>query len=161
MIARARGRVSPRHCLAGGLALVCATVLAGCFHRHAPLDSGMAGLDNPLGGIVIPLTVRAFDVSKADDHHGVFFKLSRVPDAVHAQDASDPARIIVDVDGPSAGDDLPVQSYPGTDTLVSQIDMSRVNGSLHLILHLSGDHPPPYVVRQMADYVVVQLNPQN
>ncbi|MBI4514336.1 MAG: hypothetical protein HY699_00760 [Deltaproteobacteria bacterium] len=143
-------------------ALVAAlALLSGCVRRHAPLDSTVAGgaAPSPLGDIVVPLAVRSFEISSVDGQRGVFFKLSRVPDRVASHEESEPARIVVEVEGPAAGDDIAPQSYPGADTLVSQINMSRTGGRLTLVVELSGSVVPRHSVHQMADWIMVRLNP--
>ncbi|HUI24597.1 MAG TPA: hypothetical protein VL403_00830 [Candidatus Kryptonia bacterium] len=145
--------------IAGTLAL-CVSLLAGCARRHAPLDSAIRNPTNDqlLGGMVVPLVVRSVDISSAEEQRAVFFKLSRIPDAVRSSSESNPARVIIDADGPAGAEDLPTESYPGADSLVNRIDMARAGGRLHLTLELNVDDPPKYRVQQMADYIVVRFN---
>jgi hypothetical protein len=136
--------------------------LSACSSRRPELGDTLSeggAANNPLGNIVIPLAVRSFDIASADNQRGVFFKLSRVPDRVSSRSESDPARIIVDAEGPAVGDDLPLQSYPGADLLVDEVRMSRTGGRLQLIVELSTSSPPPYSVHQMADWIMVRLSP--
>jgi hypothetical protein len=144
---------------AAGLLAVCALLASGCAARHVPLgDSpGEKSTAKLLGGLVVPLAVRSFDISAADGERGVFFKLSRVPDGITESHDSDPGRIILKVAGPATGEDLAPQWYPGADTLVSQIQMSRTSGQLQSVLQLSTPDPPPYSVHQMADWIMVRL----
>ncbi|HVN86490.1 MAG TPA: hypothetical protein VMW17_16770 [Candidatus Binatia bacterium] len=152
--------VATRGRCVAGVALLIAATLAGCTRKHAPLSGGLGDNSkdgNLLGGVMIPLVVRSVDISAAGEQRGVFFKLSRVPTGVMSSTDSNPARVLIEVDGPSTGEDLPVETYPGADQLVTQIEMSRTNGRLHLVLELSTDEPPPHHVTQMADYVVVSF----
>jgi len=142
------------------LSLLGAGLLAGCARRHAPLDNSIRNPTNDqlLGGVVVPLVVRSVDISSADGQRAVFFKLSRVPDAVISSADSNPARVMIEADGPSGTPDLPSESYPGADTLVNRIEMARIAGRLHMTLELNADSPPTYKVQQMADYIVVRFN---
>jgi hypothetical protein len=144
--------------LAAGAVVGCVMFASACASRHVPLG-GSVGQEPPnlLAGIVVPLAVQSYDVSTADGERGVFFKLSRVPDGIQERHTSDPARIILDVAGPATGPDIAPQSFPGTDTVVSQIQMSRIRGQLHIVLDLAMADLPKYSVRQMADWIVVRI----
>ncbi len=150
--------VTEKHWLTAVVVAGCMLLAAACAPRRAPLG-GSLGRDQPnlLAGIVVPLAVQSYDVNTADGERGVFFKFSRVPDGVTEHHTSDPARIILDVAGPATGDDIPPQWFPGTDTMVSQIQMSRTRGQVHIVVELSAADPPKYSVHQMADWIVVRL----
>ncbi len=146
-----------------GLVLIASVVIcAGCSRRYASLGAlrEEQKQSDLLSGIVVPLAVRSFEVTSADGQRGVFFRLSRVPDEVRHRDETDPPRIIIDVLGPAVGEDVPAEPYPGGDTLVQQILMSRTGGQLQLVVELGTEELPPYSVRQMADWLLVRFNPK-
>jgi hypothetical protein len=142
------------------LLLACLTLAAGCAHHKSFSDAG--DKPDPLASLVVPLAVNSFEITNADNQRGVFFKLSRIPDSVtsHVEGGdADPAQILIEVDGPGGGEDLATQTFPGTDTLVSQIHIARTNGRLQLGVELSALRAPPYTVHQMADWIMVRINP--
>lgn len=108
-----------------------------------------------------PLDLREFEVSTAEGgYRGVFLKLSRLPNGVSSTSQSDPARIIVDIQGPT-GTDSPEEVFPGGDTLVTHVSVSRQVGWLRVILDLQSNEAPEYAVYPMADWVVVRIKPSN
>jgi hypothetical protein len=62
----------------------------------------------------------------------------------------------LDIRGP-IGNDVPEEVYPGHDSLVSQIRVSRFSGVLRVILDLDQDTPPAYSVHMMADWIMVRF----
>jgi hypothetical protein len=109
-------------------------------------------------GLSVPLDVRQFEVVTADGYRGVFLKLSRLPDSIDYYSESNPNRIVVDVKGPT-GAEMPEESYPGQDTLVSQFRILRQFGTLRIALELQGDELPAYSVHLMADWIMIRIAP--
>ena len=140
-------------------AILLAASLVGCSKRSAPIQSASDDLGYALSGLAIPLDVREYEVSHAAGHRGVFLKLSRLPDSVAHYSKSDPARIIIEVMGPT-GEEVPEENFPGRDTLVSQLRISRGFGVLRVVLDLQGDDPPDYSVHTMADWIMIRLAPR-
>ncbi len=146
--------------LCGGLTI--AVVAAGCSMRR--------GQNNELGpkpmtipasipGYSEPLDLREFNVDSTDGGaRGVFLKLSRLPTGVSSTSESSPARIILNIQGPT-GTESPEEVFPGGDSLVTHVGVSRTLGYLQVVLELDADDPPEYTVLPMADWVLVRIKP--
>ena len=106
----------------------------------------------------VPLDIREFEVVSADDNRGVFVKLSRLPDDVQFHDESHPARIVLDIKGPT-GEESPEEVFPGKDALVSRIRVTRTPGNLQVVLELDSDVAPEYTVHPLADWIMVRFSP--
>jgi len=136
-----------------------ALLLLGCAVRGALTHSAKPqGSTMPqLPGISIPLDLRTFEVASADGRKGAFLKLSRLPDSVAYHSESKPARIVLEIKGPT-GEETAEETFPGGDTLVSRFRVSRRFGVLRVVLDLQGDDPPEYSVHTMADWIMVRLD---
>ena len=148
----------------GGLAwgLVGTLLLVSCAKRvplAEPTGTKGAAIES-IPNASIPLDVQEFQVANADGHRGVFLKLSRLPDAVEHHSESDPARIILEIKGPT-GEEVPEAAFPGRDTLVARVRVSRSFGVLRVALDLQGDDPPRYSVHTMADWIMIRLAPMD
>jgi hypothetical protein len=144
-------------------ALATCLLLGGCSSRKTKSGDALGAKDvNPaLTEYSVPLDLREFNVESTDSgYRGVFLKLSRLPTAVSATAQSDPPRIIVDIRGPT-GTESPEEVFPGGDTMVSHVGVSRTDGNLRIILDLQSDELPEYGVYPMADWVVVRIKPTN
>lgn len=140
--------------------LVAAVLAGGCSTKRAAVDelgAKDAPLPDTLAAYSVPLDLREFDVVEAEGgQRGVFLKLSRLPTGVTATSQSDPPRIIVDIQGPT-GTESPEEVFPGGDTLVTHVGVSRTAGWLRVILDLQGDGTPQFAVFPMADWVMVRI----
>jgi hypothetical protein len=136
-------------------ALLAALLAPGCSAKKAPLDGNVLEGKTPV--VQVPLDVQDFKVLHADGHRGVLLKLSRLPDSVRHSDATNPARIVLEIGGPTGGES-PVESFPSDDALVYNLRVSRSAGVLRVELDLSSDQLPPYSVHTMADYVMVRFD---
>lgn len=154
-----RRRVMKRASWAIGCGVIAALLAAGCAKQPTPL-----GEPPPSTGafappdVSIPLDVQEFEVVQADGFRGVFIKLSRLPDAVEHKSQSDPARILLEIRGPT-GDETPEESFPGEDMLVTRVRVSRSFGVLRVALDLSLNDPPQYTVHTMTDWIMIRLGP--
>jgi hypothetical protein len=122
-------------------ALAAAAAASGCSTKHKPKDE--------LG---------AKDTSLSSDIRGVFLRLSRVPTSVVTSVQSSPPRIIVDMQGPT-GTESAEEVFPGGDSLVTHVGVSRSYGWLRVVLDLDADQLPEYAVFPMADWVMVRIKP--
>jgi len=151
-------RMMPSRVLLYGL--MAAALVAGCSAKHGSKDDLGAKesvLPESIPGYSTPLDLREFEVDSTESGaRGVFLKLSRLPSSVSATSQSDPARIIVDIQGPT-GTESPAETYPGGDTLVSHVTVSRQVGGLRVVLDLTTDDPPDFAVYPMADWVLVRI----
>ena len=149
-----------RALLCCGLAL--AAVAGGCAAKHKPKDelgAKDASLSGDIPGYSVPLELRAFDVNATEGgYRGVFLRLSRVPSNVVSSTQCSPARIIVDMQGPTDAES-PEEVFPGGDSLVTHVGVSRSYGWLRVILDLDADQPPEFAVFPMADWVMVRIKP--
>lgn len=140
-------------------ALFLSALLAlGCSQR-TPLGDEPAepGATSPLAKLSAPLNLSQFEVvSSGAGYRGIFLKLSRFPDSISASDSSDPAQIVLDIAGPT-GVASPEESFPGGDTLVSLVHVSREVGNLRIVFDLATDDPPKYTVHQMGDWIMLRI----
>ncbi len=140
--------------------VVCILTLGiGACSQKLPLEE--AGTTPDFSHLASPLDLRQFEVvSSAGGYRGVFLRLSRFPEAVATSDSSDPATIILTIDGPT-GTEGDESAYPGGDSLVSQVRVARRPGQLQIILDLSIADPPQYSVHRMADWIMVRMRSPN
>jgi len=135
------------------------SLAAGCSQR-APIgdDSGGSEVDtNALARLSAPLDLNQFEVvASGAGYRGVFLRLSRFPDSITAVDQSNPAQIILSISGPT-GAETPEETFPGGDTLVSRVRVTREIGMLRVVLDLAASAPPKYTVHQMGDWVMVRI----
>jgi hypothetical protein len=140
--------------------LAVAALTAGCGMRRGSKDELGAKesvLPASIPGYSVPLDLREFEVDSTDGGaRGVFLKLSRLPSGVSSSSESSPARIVVDIQGPT-GTESPEEVFPGGDSLVTHIGVSRQMGGLRVVLDLAVDDPPDYAVYPMADWVLVRI----
>jgi len=112
---------------------------------------------NTLAKLSAPLDLSQFEVvASGGGYRGVFLKLSRFPDAITASDSSNPGEIALDISGPT-GAEAPEETFPGGDTLVTRVRVTRSIGVLHVVLDLATVNPPKYSVHQMGDWVMVRI----
>jgi len=148
---------------AWSVAAAVAVLAAGCASKQPSADvlgAKDVGLTD-VAGYSVPLDLREFEVDSAEGgYRGVFLKLSRLPSAVTATSEKNPTRIILDIQGPT-GAESPWETFPGGDTLVTHVGVSRYMGGLRVVLDLATDEMPEYAVYPMADWVVVRIKPTN
>ena len=70
----------------------------------------------------------------------------------------DPARIVIDIQGPT-GTESPEEQFPGGDSLVTHVGVSKQVGAIRIVLELAVDDPPEFTVFPMADWVLVRIKP--
>ena len=138
--------------------LAVAAITAGCgMRRKDELGAKESVLPASIPGYSQPLDLREFEVDSTDGGaRGVFLKLSRLPSAVTSSSQSDPARIVVDIQGPTDAES-PEEVFPGGDSFVTHVGVSRQMGSLRVVLDLAADDPPEFTVYPMADWVLVRI----
>jgi hypothetical protein len=144
-------------------AVVTVALLGGCATKQPGDELGAADSNvlSSLEEFSAPLDLREFDVAEADGgYRGVFLKLSRLPTGVVSTAQSDPARIVLDIQGPT-GAESPEEVFPAGDTVVTHVAVSRHVGWLRVVLDLQGDETPEFGVYPMADWVVVRIKPLN
>jgi AMIN domain len=135
--------------------LAVCVVIGGCAKR-APLTEPPT--HDPFAELSAPLDLVEFRVVKADGHRGLFLKLSRLPDSVTHHTEKNPSRIVLDIAGPT-GTESPDEAFPGDDSLVSRLHVSRTFGVLRVAIDLQSVEVPEYSVHPMADYIMIRLDP--
>lgn len=140
------------------LLCVCGMMLIASCARRDPLMPKKSGglLEESLPGVSIPLEVREYDVLNESGYRGIFLKLSRLPDSIEHNSGSDPARIVLEIHGPTSGE-LPEEAFPGGDTLISRVRVASRPGVLWVSFDLQGDEVPAYSVHSMADWIMVRI----
>lgn len=134
------------------LSLFIAVPLAGCARMGASNQawSGEA--------TARPLLLRQLQVLPTDEGaRAVLLRLSRPPEGVRYSAGSRPARLVIEAMAADAGGDLPERQMPQDSAALRAVRVGRKNGVLKIVLEFSGEEPPPYSVREMADWILVRL----
>lgn len=108
-------------------------------------------------GSQAPVNLRSLELASADGHRAVLLRLSRLPTLVRHTTSTEPAQIIVQAWGPQGGGDLPERTLPQDDPYIRQVTVSREKGALKVVFDLNGDIPPPHMVHEMADWIMVRF----
>ncbi len=134
------------------LALVVAglLVLGGCGLRPLMPTGTPVGDQAPVG-------LRSLQATSADGHHAMLLRLTRLPTMVRHASSEEPAQITIQAWGPPGGGDLPERALPQDDPYVRQIRVSREDGMLRIVLDLRSEVPPPHMVHEMADWIMVRF----
>jgi hypothetical protein len=130
---------------------------AGCASRGKGPEPLPASTFSELS---VPLDLVEFNVVGTQSIRGLILKLSRLPDGLAYHAEENPPRIIIDISGPT-GEESPEQAFPGNDSLVTRLTVSRTYGVLRVAIDLYSEGLPEYTVHQMADYVMVRLGPSS
>lgn len=142
--------------------LLCALVvgIGGC-SQMLPLEDAGAESQVDFSELSSPLDLRSFEVvSSGGGYRGVFLRLSRFPESIQTSHYSNPAQIVIDIRGPTSAESAE-ETFPGGDTLVAKVRLSREIGLLRVVLDLAGSDPPKYSVHRMADWIMIRLTPEN
>ncbi|MCX8071076.1 MAG: AMIN domain-containing protein [Candidatus Binatia bacterium] len=137
--------------------LVLASILAlgafGCSRLMRPEQSNVGAV------AASPLLLRQVQVVSGAEQGGkaVILRLSRAPDVVRHEGKARPARVVIEASAVNAGEDLPERTIPQADPDLKGVRVLRKGGVLRVTLELSRDEPPPYSVREMADWILIQL----
>lgn len=133
--------------------------VGACSQRLPLEEAGTATPEADYSAASAPLDLRQFEVvASGGGYRGVFLKLSRFPESVVAAKYDDPARIVLDIRGPT-GTESPEEVFPGGDAIVTRVRVRRDIGLLQVILDIVGDHAPDYSVHRMADWIMVRMQP--
>ncbi|MDZ7378447.1 MAG: AMIN domain-containing protein [candidate division KSB1 bacterium] len=137
------------------LLLACSVglLLAGC------ATLAMRGSDAASALGASPLILRQVQVIGVDSgsSRAVLLRLSRIPDAVRHEAKSRPGRVIIEAAAANAGGDLAERTMPQADAELKGVRVARKKGVLRVTLELARDEPPPYVVREMGDWILIRL----
>ncbi len=134
---------------------------SACSQRLPLEEAGQTAEEASFTDPSAPLDLRQFEVvASGGGYRGVFLKLSRFPDSVVATQYDDPARIVVDVRGPT-GTESAEEAFPGNDSLVNAVRVSREIGLLRIVLDIAGDHSPDYTLHRMADWIMIRIPPRS
>jgi len=144
----------------GAFHLACSLLVCiGCSQK-LPLEEAGATVQQPdFSHLSTPLDLTSFEVvSSGGGYRGVFLHLSRFPDGITTSDQKNPARIVIDIQGPTSVEE-PETAFPGRDSLVSMVRVSKSLGGMRVILDLATPSPPEYSVHRMADFIMVRMKP--
>ncbi len=136
--------------LAAAFAAVSASALGGCGARSWLPTSAPEGAQ-------APVNLRSLEFASADGHRAVLLRLSRIPTMVRHSSSTEPAQIIVQAWGPKGGGDLPARTIPQEDPYVRQVTVSREDGALKVVFDLNSTVPPPHMVHEMADWIMLRF----
>lgn len=132
-----------------------ALLVAGC----AWLDQ--RGRTTQAGNALPPLLLRQVQVI-GDDSSGsrtVLLRFSRPPEVIRHEGKDRPARVVIEAGAPDAGEDFAERTMPQADREVKGVRVARKGGVLRVTVELARDGVPPYTLREMADWVLIRLEP--
>lgn len=133
------------------VSLAAATLaLGGCSSRPQMPSSTPVGEQAPVG-------LRSLQLTTADGHHALLLRLTRLPTMVRHASSEEPAQITIQAWGPPGGGDLPERALPQEDPYIRQVRVSRDGGVLRIVVDLHGAMPPPHMVHEMADWIMVRF----
>jgi hypothetical protein len=101
--------------------------------------------------------LRNLQVTTVDGHRAVLLRLSRVPVVVRQSSTRNPGRIVVQAWGPVGDGDLPERALPEVDPMLSNVRVSRHEGTLEIVIEFKSEEPPPFSVHEMADWLMIRL----
>lgn len=133
------------------LGCLMALTAGGCGGKQIAERTDLADLQ----GLALPLDVREVQLARADGNRGVFLRLSRLPEGIHHRAMGDPARLVLEIKGPTGTQGE--EDLPGTDDLVSRLRVQRDFGVLRVLVDLRGEEVPEYSVHAMADWIMIRF----
>lgn len=140
------------HCVL--VALFFGSVSLGCTSLVSRDRAGVAG---PVGN---PLLLRQLQVlPPVGGQRIVLLRLSRPVEQIRHSALTRPVRLVLEFAAPNAGDDLAERKMPQDGAELKAVLIARKDGVLKVTLELTGEQPPYYVVREMADWILVQIGP--
>lgn len=140
------------------LLLTAVALIAACSARKPRVDESVPPpwLQNMP---VTPLEVTEYRVGEGEGEHALFLRLSRFPDAMGYSVQEVPPEVIVRLEGPATGDDLPEERVVVTDSVIPAMRVSRQAGALTVAVEILANELPPYRVEQAADWLIVRVKP--
>ena len=108
---------------------------------------------------VTPLEVVEFRSSEGEGEHALFLRLSRFPDAMGYSVQEVPPEVVIRLEGPAAGDDIPEERVVISDSVIQAMRLSRTSGAVTVVVEISAAELPPYRVEQAADWLIVRVKP--
>jgi len=108
---------------------------------------------------VTPLEISEWRTAEAEGEHALFLRLSRFPDRINYTAQAEPPEIVIQMDGPAAGDDIPEERVIVPDSEINAMRISRKAGALSVVVEVAGPDLPPYFVDEAADWVTVRVRP--
>jgi hypothetical protein len=108
---------------------------------------------------VAPLEILEYRATEAEGEHALFMRLSRFPDRLTYGEVEQPPEIVLQMDGPSVGEDLPEERVVIPDALIPAVRVSRKAGTLTVVLEIAAPELQPYRVLEAADWVTVRVRP--
>lgn len=139
-----------RKALLVALLVTAALALGGCGLREMMPTSSPVGDQAPVG-------LRSLQATDAGGNHAMLLRLTRLPTMVRHASSGEPAQITIQAWGPPGDGDLPERTLLQEDPYVRQVRVSRKDGTLKIVLDLQGDVPPPHMVHEMADWIMVRF----
>lgn len=151
------GWAKPQQRMRNSATLVFAGFAALCLVGCASMASRTS--EPAAGTATTPLLLRQVQVVGVDQGSGraVLLRLSRPPDLVRYEGKSRPARVVIEATAANAGEDFPERTMPQADVELKGVRVARKKGVLRVTLELARDEPPPYVVREMADWILIRF----
>ncbi|MFN8625442.1 MAG: type IV pilus secretin PilQ [Candidatus Binatia bacterium] len=107
------------------------------------------------------MDIREIKLIDDNGQHGLFVKLSRVPDGVEHYVLSQPSRLVIEVAGAAEGGDTVAHKYPVQDPVLREIRVARHAGKIRLTAEVRGDTVPTPSVDSLSDTVIAFLGEPN
>lgn len=108
---------------------------------------------------VQPLEITEYRVGEAEGEHALFLRLSRFPDSSGYSVQETPPEIVLRLEGPAVGEDVPEERVIISDSLIPAVRVSRTSGALTIVVELASAEVPPYLIDQAADWLAVRVRP--
>lgn len=108
---------------------------------------------------VAPLEVVEYRATTAEGEHALFLRVSRFPDRISHGIYEEPPEIVLEMDGPAVGEDLPEERIVISDRILQAVRVSRQAGKVRVVIEVSGADVPPYQVNEAADWIAVRVRP--
>jgi len=103
------------------------------------------------------MDVREIKLIEDNGQHGLFVKLSRVPEGVEHYVLRRPTRLVIDVAGAGDVAEAAAQKYPVHDPVIREIRVARHGGKIRLTIEVRGDTMPTPSVDSLNDTLIAFL----
>jgi hypothetical protein len=143
--------------LRGLFVLLALLPLVACAPKRPPVEDSVPPWIKDMP--VVPLEVMEYRATEAEGEHALFMRISRFPDRLSYAPVEEPPEVVIQMDGPAVGEDLPEERIVIPDALMPAVRVSRTAGALTVVIEVAAAEMPRYVVHEAADWVIVRMLP--
>jgi hypothetical protein len=109
---------------------------------------------------VAPLEIVEYRVAQAEGDRALFLRVSRFPDKLTYQPLEQPPELVLRLDGPAVGEDVPEERVVLNDGLMTALRVSRAAGILTVVVEFAAPELPNFKITEAADWITVRVAPQ-